>query len=57
MQAGRRTATSAPGSRSGQGASQNIPLSTGSFAVQSTWANDFNGGRGGCEVSHPIVTN
>ena len=42
---------------SGQGASQNIPLSTGSFAVQSTWANDFNGGRGGCEVSHPIVTN
>jgi serine protease len=42
---------------SGQGASQNITLSTGSFAVQSTWANDFNGGSGGCEVSHPIVTN
>jgi hypothetical protein len=43
--------------RSGQGASQNITLSTGTFAVQSTWANDFNGGSGGCEVSHTIVTN
>jgi serine protease len=42
---------------SGQGASQNISLSTGSFAVQSTWANDFNGGLGGCEVAHSIVTN
>ena len=42
---------------SGQGASQNISLSTGSFAVQSTWANDFGGGSGGCEVAHPIVTN
>jgi serine protease len=42
---------------SGQGASQNITLTTGSFAVQSTWANDFNNGSGGCEVSHPIVTN
>jgi serine protease len=42
---------------SGQGASQNITLTTGTFAVQSTWANDFNGGSGGCEVSHPIVTN
>jgi serine protease len=39
---------------SGQGASQNITLSTGTFAVQSTWANDFNSGAGGCEVSHPI---
>ena len=43
--------------RSGQGASQDITLATGTFAVQSTWANDFNGGTGGCEVSHPIVTN
>jgi putative Ig domain-containing protein len=43
--------------RSGQGASQNITLTTGTFAVQSTWANDFNGGAGGCEVSHPIVSN
>lgn len=42
---------------SGQGAAQDISLTTGSFAVQSTWANDFNGGAGGCEVSHPIVTN
>jgi serine protease len=42
---------------SGQGASQNVVLTTGTFAVQSTWANDFNGGAGGCEVSHPIITN
>jgi serine protease len=41
--------------RTGQGASQNISLATGSFAVQSTWANDFNCGAGGCEVSHPII--
>ena len=41
---------------SGQGASQNISLTTGTFAVQSTWANDFNGGAGGCEVSHAVVT-
>ena len=42
---------------SGQGAAQNISLTTGSFAVQSTWANDYGGGAGGCEVSHPIVSN
>ncbi|HEV2639465.1 MAG TPA: putative Ig domain-containing protein [Actinocrinis sp.] len=42
---------------SGQGASQNLSLTTGTFAVQSTYANDFNSGAGGCEVSHPIVTN
>jgi serine protease len=41
---------------SGQGASQDISLATGSFAVQSTWANDYNSGAGGCEVTHPIVT-
>ena len=40
---------------SGQGAAQDITLSTGSYPVQSTWANDFNGGQGGCEVSHPTV--
>ncbi len=40
---------------SGQGAAQNITLSTGSYPVQSTWANDFGGGQGGCEVSHPTV--
>jgi serine protease len=39
-----------------QGGAQNISLTTGPFAVQSTWANDFNGGAGGCEVSHAIVT-
>jgi hypothetical protein len=39
---------------SGQGAAQNITLTTGTFAVQSTWANDFGGGQGGCEVSHPV---
>ena len=38
---------------SGQGASQNIALSTGSFAVQSTWANDYNNNNGGCEITHP----
>jgi serine protease len=42
---------------SGTGRSQNISLTTGSFAVQSTWANDLGGGSGGCEVSHAIVTN
>jgi serine protease len=42
---------------SGQGASQDISLTTGSFAVQSTWANDYNSNAGGCEVSHAIVTN
>ena len=40
---------------SGQGASQNITLSTGSYAVQSTWSNDYGGGAGGCQVSHPVV--
>jgi serine protease len=40
--------------QSGQGASQNLSLTTGTFAVQSTWANDFNGGAGGCEVSHSV---
>ncbi len=41
---------------SGQGAATDLALGTGSFAVQSTWANDFNGGAGGCEQSHPVVT-
>jgi serine protease len=41
----------------GPGASQNITLSTGRFAVQSTWSNDYNGGSGGCDTSHPIVGN
>jgi len=33
---------------SGQGAMANLTLSTGSFAVQSTWSNAFNNGNGGC---------
>ncbi len=40
---------------SGQGAAQNIALTTGTFPVQSTWANDYNGGSGGCEISHPVM--
>jgi hypothetical protein len=32
----------------------NLALTTGTFAMQSTWAND---GGGTCEFSHPIVTN
>jgi serine protease len=39
------------------GGAQNITLSTGSFAVQSTWANDDNGGAGGCEISRPNIGN
>jgi hypothetical protein len=42
---------------SGPGAAQDITFSTGSFAVQSTWANDDNGGIGGCETSHAITGN
>jgi hypothetical protein len=40
---------------SGQGAAQNIALTTGSYPVQSTWANDYNAGSGGCEIGHPTV--
>jgi hypothetical protein len=42
---------------SGQGASANVAFSTGNFAMQSTWSNDFNNAAGGCQISHPIVTN
>jgi serine protease len=38
------------------GATQDIHLGTGSFAVQSTWANDGQLG-GGCEISHRTVQN
>jgi hypothetical protein len=38
---------------SGQGASANISLSTGTFAVQSLWSNAFNSGKGGCVLSYP----
>jgi hypothetical protein len=40
---------------SGQGAAQNIALTTGSYPVQSTWANDYSGTTGGCEVAHATV--
>jgi serine protease len=36
---------------SGQGASANISLSTGTFAVQSLWSNAFNNNSGGCVLS------
>ena len=38
---------------SGQGASADITLSTGTFAVQSLWSNAFNSGAGGCVPSYP----
>lgn len=41
---------------SGQGAAQDLTLTTGSFAIQSMWANDFNNGAGGCEVSHSLFS-
>ena len=37
---------------SGQGASANITLGTGSFAVQSLWSNAFNSGHGGCVLAY-----
>jgi hypothetical protein len=37
---------------SGQGATADIKLSTGTFAVQSLWSNAFNGA-GGCVLSYP----
>ena len=36
---------------SGQGASANTTLSTGTFPVQSLWSNAFNSGAGGCVLS------
>lgn len=38
--------------RSGTGASANVNLATGPFAMQSTWSNDTNA----CAISHPTVT-
>jgi serine protease len=37
---------------SGQGASANVTLPTGTFAVQSLWSNAFNGNAGGCVTSY-----
>ena len=39
------------------GGSFDLTLATGTFAMQTTWANDGAGGAGACEASHPIVTN
>jgi serine protease len=36
---------------SGQGASQNVVFSTGTFPVQSLWSNAFSGNSGGCVIS------
>ena len=36
---------------SGQGASANVTMGNGSYAMQSTWSNDTNQ----CDISHPIV--
>jgi serine protease len=38
---------------SGQGASSDITLSTGTFPVQSLWSNTFNSGSGGCVLTYP----
>jgi len=38
---------------SGQGASANTSLSTGTFPVQSLWSNAFNSNAGGCALSYP----
>ena len=38
---------------SGQGASANVTMGNGSYAMQSTWSNDTNR----CDISHPIISN
>jgi serine protease len=38
---------------SGQGASANITLSSGTFPVQSLWSNAFNSNAGGCVLAYP----
>jgi serine protease len=39
------------------GGSFDLTLRGGTFAMQTTWANDGAGGAGACEASHAIVTN
>ena len=39
------------------GGSFGLTLATGTFAMQTTWANDGAAGAGACLASHPIVTN
>ncbi len=36
---------------SGQGATQNVAMGTGTFPMQSTWSNDTNR----CDITHPVV--
>ena len=38
------------------GGAANLSLATGSFAMQSTWANDGNSGKGTCEFTHSTVS-
>jgi len=38
---------------SGQGASQDVTFSTGTFPVQSLWSNAFNSDAGGCVITYP----
>jgi serine protease len=37
------------------GGAANLKLATGTFAMQGTWSNDANSGRGGCRFTHSIV--
>ena len=37
------------------GGAANLSLSTGRFAMQSTWGNDGSGGSGACQFTHAIV--
>ncbi|MBV9853402.1 MAG: hypothetical protein JOY82_02615, partial [Streptosporangiaceae bacterium] len=39
------------------GGSFDLTTATGTFAMQTTWANDGNSGAGTCEASHAIVSN
>ncbi len=39
------------------GGSFDLSLTTGTYAVQTTWGNDGSGGAGACQGSHAIVTN
>lgn len=39
------------------GGAFNLKLTTGTFAMQTIWANDASHGHGGCEASHPIIRN
>jgi len=51
---GDKCAWISPGSAGG---AADLFLSTGNFAMQSTWANDASNGSGGCEFTHPVVAN